>query len=202
MKQMDYGLLMRRVMAQLEILGAGATQQLSPTPKEKGHDSSILSGEHVVRTDDNEVIFASVYWLQDRWHRATSDDRRVEVLRIALSVLRHVRVRVKPNHDRSTLDGRLAIGREIAAGEMSVVQAAERYGFSRQHGYDLRDQAVAEDRRLAGGRERRRYAGTLEQRLAIAATPGTTKEVAFLYDVSQKSVSRWRVSSHLDNADV
>ncbi|HZL17752.1 MAG TPA: hypothetical protein VFG23_08405 [Polyangia bacterium] len=217
---MDYGLLMRRVMAQLALVSQGATQQFSPTPKEKSNASRILSGPALIFASECQnchapkgkrrrcescgalvdVIYASPYWLQEEWH-AAGERRRVELLRIALGVLRLARVRVKAPHDKTTLEGRLDIGREIASGEVTATQASERYGFSRQYGYDLRDRAVAEDKRLAEGRERRRYGGTLAERVAIASTPGTQREVAEMYGVSQPSVSKWRVSISLDKSN-
>lgn len=216
MRQMDYGLLMRRVMAQLAVVAQGATQQFSPTPKEKSNASRLLSGPSVVYASECQhchcprdrgrrcvacgtpidVVYASPYWLQDEWHGA-NERRKVELLRIALGTLRLARVRVKAKYDSEgrshTLpeDARLAVGREaIQAGAAKV---AMHYGYTTDHIRRLRKEAERALKREQEGRERLRYQGTLQERIAIAATPGSSYEVAAeLENVSPQTVRNWR----------
>lgn len=184
MTQMDYALLMRRVMAQLALVANGATAQLSHAHARAANDSRILTGS------------TEIYHLQERWHRAHSTRAKAAVLADALEALRLARVRVKAKYDSEgrshhlPADAALAVGREAAA--TSVKQVAMHYGYSTSHVYELRERAVKADKRAAEEVAVQRYDGTLEMRCMIAATPGTARSVAGEFGVSHMSVLRWR----------
>lgn len=183
----DYSLLMRRVMAQLELTGFGATMRFGEQARHRGEGMVVLPD--LIKTEDDEIVWASVYWFSRQWQRARTDKRRRELVQIALEVLRLVKIRVKAKHDTTTLEGRLAVGREALRDGAKKV--AMHYGYSYHAIYDWMDLARRTDERERLDREF--YDGTMEMRVRIATTPGTAREVAVLYGVSQRSVSIWRL---------
>lgn len=175
---MNLDLLMRRVMVQLSLVSDGATMRLDRT------------GGRSSDTDTVPKTSSAIPWLTEAWYRAQTPARKAHLIRIALEQLKLARVRIKAKHDLQTRDGRLAVGREAA--ETTVAKVAQHYGYSRQHVYDLREQWLREERARNGQRQRQRYDGTLEMRCAIAASPGTSREVADEFGVSASSVASWR----------
>ena len=212
MRQMDYGLLMRRVMAQVTLLGHGAVCSTETVTAAGSNDSRILSEPGLVyasncwkcqRTTNGrrlcqhcgvaaEVVYVSAYWLQDQWHRAFSTERKAALIRMALDMLRLARVRKRAKHDVTTQDGRLALGMDLVSGT-DVRVVAKEYGFSTKYAYSLKKAAERELERQVEERELRRYAGTLEDRVRIAAMPGSSYSVAAQFEnVSAQSVKNWR----------
>lgn len=190
---MDYSLLMRRVMAQLALVAHASAAPIGRSRPSAGHPSRLLTEAQVIRDDASEIVYASPYWLQARWHRATSDKQKAEVLRIALSTLRVMRIRTEAKHDMATADGRLAVGRKLASGEYTIEHVMATYDYSRQHAYKLRDQAARHDEAAAAARVRKRCADyTLNERCLIAADPRSSYAVAAEFGISPATVQNWR----------
>lgn len=190
---MDYGLLMRRVMVQLALVADGATAQLSHARAKSDHDSKILSSPALILASscqkchtetggrrycpscgtETEIVYASTYWLQDRWYRAHSTERKRQLLALALGLLRAARERKRQKLDMGTREGRLELGRLVLVGELSVRQAMEIYGYQRRRIYQLREEARKDAERQAEEALAWQHLGPLEDRTSIAATPSS-----------------------------
>lgn len=153
----------------------------------------MVGSPDLLKSEDGEILWASVYWFRHQWFRAHTARRQAALVRIALDVLRLVRVRARAKYDLTTADGRLALGREMVTGELSVERVVAQYGFSRAHAYRLKALAADAMERQASERERQRYGGTLNERCLIAAMPGSSYSVAAEFEnVSPEAVQRWR----------
>lgn len=199
MAQMDYGLLMRRVMAQLALVADGGTVQLEPSRGGADHPSRLLSNgqdERPLKDDDRqEILHVSIYWLQAQWHRAHSDRRKRALLHVALGILRLARIRTKAKHDLATQDGRIALEDEVLLTD-DLRKTAAHYGYSIGGLYEYLDRARRRHARARDERERALYDGTVEMRVRIAAEPGTLRAVADQFGVSHTAVRRWRLEHH------
>lgn len=189
----DYGLFMRKVMAHLALVADGGVMKLEPSRISAEHPSRLLLDMNSWKSDDGEYIYVSLYWLQERWYHAWSQEARRELIALALEVLRLATRREWARYDMGTLEGRLAVGRHVLSGEWSIQDVMRDYGYSRSYVYDLMERARVVDELAHNEREAlRKYDGSLEARVRIAAEPGSIRDVSEKYGLHYTTVGRWR----------
>lgn len=115
--------------------------------------------------------------------------RKRWLIREALDELKSLRISARTKIDVQTREGRMAVGLDTRP----IAVIAAQYGYHPSHVHNLRAWAKREKAAEDLALERVRYHGTLEERLRIAAEPGSAGEVAARYDgVSQRSIQVWR----------
>jgi ribosomal protein L32 len=190
----DYQLLMRRAMGQYLLVADGATTSLDPMVHGSGeHPSRVLTAPGVVRVSEcqkchketrgrrfcpscgaeTEIVYASLYVLQDWWHRAHSEERKRALVKLTLELIRTARVRQRQNLDMHTSEGRFELGVLMVSGALTARRVAEVYGFGERHAWKLKAAAKAEIDRLDA--EAQLPYGTLDDRTRIATAIDRTK---------------------------